>query len=394
MKSSLTILLVFLPTALLLGAPLKNPLSLPSPGLEFGLNDKYRCHETLQDPYTDDLLFDSKYDQKDTSKSTKNPKESEDSKYRKQYIRLFSKQLVKQTDLAITTGNNKTRRLNALQCVREMLSGWSKARALLTHQTTKTGMAYRKWFLSTVGTVLMKLHAAYRLSPVPLDVIIWVNELAQAVHKDYSHRLIQSPRLVNNHDYWAAHAIATAAVVTGNDRLTDYVEAVYRFSIRQVISQENLGYFPQEIKRGQLAESYMNFALTPVMFIAEMLLINGIDITDSLPTLKRLARFNVLLNRRDPRVASIIRAEQKIFSRNKFIWALPYLRIFGVNDDVAKQMLAQNMTVNDYVLLGGDLYSFYPYREWKRKSIPGAMAGMRNSPERNIQGSHGERTRE
>ncbi len=342
------------------------------------------CSETLYEPFTDPLYLDSKYDQSDSTKSTYTTNETLTSSEAKAQINGFAKALANQVDTALTTLSTDER-TDMINCIHEGLLSWAQADALINVDASKTGVAYRKWFLSSITSSILKLEAAFDDAVISKDLLRWVARMAEEVHDDYKYRLETRHDLINNHDYWAAHALMNSAILTGDYSKMLYVERLFRFAMNEVSGKRNSGYFDNELARGDLAEDYMSFAVAPLMFIGEFLYANGVNLDDEMVDLKSLASFNLDLAVDKKKAQNLVEGGQKTFSKNKLIWTLPYINLFGVNDNIGKKFIREEMVYTDYFLFGGDLKQFYPHEQWIEENYKGIhVNGKNNAPKESL----------
>ncbi|MCY4043697.1 MAG: alginate lyase family protein, partial [Cellvibrionales bacterium] len=295
----------------------------------------------------------------------------------------FAKVLAINTDTALDSPLSGERTA-ALNCIHQGLLAWAKADALLGVEASKTGVAYRKWFLSSITSSLLKLRAAYSDVEISMDILIWISRLSETVLNDYQYRLETRQDLINNHDYWAAHAIMNSGMLTGNYAAMGYVERLFRFAMSEVSGKRKVGYFDNELARGDLAEDYMNFSMAPLMLIGEFLYLNEVNLDDEIIDLQSLALFNLRLALDRKQTQKLVTGNQKFFSKNKLIWTLPYIHLFGVNDSTAKKIINNDMVFTDYFMIGGDLASFYPHQDWIDTNFKGIFTKGRNKKAKNV----------
>jgi poly(beta-D-mannuronate) lyase len=79
----------------------------------------------------------------------------------------------------------------------------------------------------------------------------------------------------NNHRAWRGLQAAIVGVVAGHDRLFQYGVAAYRAALA---SMNPNGSLPHEMERGERALHYQNFAILPLVFIAEIAARQGYDL--------------------------------------------------------------------------------------------------------------------
>lgn len=159
----------------------------------------------------------------------------------------------------------------AARCALAILDVWASADAMLGRVTMQGGFE-RKWTLGGMALAYLRLRHAPDVDPAAAARIeAWMGRLGRAVKSEYDW-----PRsLVNNHLYWAALAAASTAIVTGDHALFDWAIATARFGLSQI---ESDGTLSLEISRGSKALHYHNFAVMPLVVVAEIAAANGIDL--------------------------------------------------------------------------------------------------------------------
>jgi poly(beta-D-mannuronate) lyase len=232
----------------------------------------------------------------------------------------------------------------------DALARWAEAGALLgavNHQ----GAYEREWSLGSLALAYLKVRQA-RVSPDSRNSIqAWFRAIAARVEPDYERAGLKSS--ANNHAYFAGMALAAVGIATDDRRLFDWGIARARIGIAQI---DALGCLPLERARGRLALHYHVFALGPLVMLAEMALVNGIDLyVENGGALHRLAGL-VMDGLADP--AELARrleiGPQEIAGRRALAlgWAEPYHARFP--DPRLGAWLAAARPVVD-VRLGGDM---------------------------------------
>lgn len=322
----------------------------------------YRCNQTLIPAYNGDLVIDSKYDQSDSSKSSLTSSYDSGSAKKAEHIRALMSFVAQQGHNAIfqSTAADRGR---AIKCLEDNLTAWASADSLLGVKTSPTGIAQRKWFLAAIASVLMQLDGRYTDFYLNSRINHWLDNLAYQIIDDYNYRLEAKSDRINNHDYWAAWAVAARAILSNDTRLLQWSEAVFEFAMSQIVLHKStgLGYLPRELERGSLAANYHNYAMVPLMYLADALVLNGKNISQYKEKFGALAslttRFVVNTNSLD----SYIGAQQKSVSPGKSVWILPYAVLFGIDENVNSILKADKLTT-EYSQMGGDLWPFYQTR--------------------------------
>jgi poly(beta-D-mannuronate) lyase len=170
----------------------------------------------------------------------------------------------------------------------EALARWAEAGALLgavNHQ----GAYEREWSLGSLALAYLKVRQA-RVSPdLRNSIQAWFRAIAARVEPDYERPGLKSS--ANNHAYFAGMALAAVGIASDDRRLFDWGIARARIGIAQI---DGAGCLPLERARGRLALHYHVFALGPLVMLAEMAMVNGVDLyVENGGALHRLARLVV-----------------------------------------------------------------------------------------------------
>ena len=161
------------------------------------------------------------------------------------------------------------------RCLLDLLLSWAERRALLAFDYEGNhGQAWFaiQWAAASAGLAYSIVRAEPTLSDFEkLKVEVW---LAAVVTKQTGY---PGNRLTccNNHRYWRGLEAAIAGVVTSDDRLFRYGIGAFRAALR---SMNPDGSLPQEMARGKRALHYQNFAVLPLVFIAEIAARQGYDL--------------------------------------------------------------------------------------------------------------------
>src|SRR5262249_52902822 len=133
----------------------------------------------------------------------------------------------------------------------------------------------------------------------------------------------------NNHAYWAGLAVAAAGAAAQRRALFDWGLARARIGIAQVRAD---GFLPLELERRSLALHYHLFALAPLVMLAELGAVNGVDLyKEGDGAIRRLAD-RVIMGLADPApfaAAAGAAQEIKLPPRGADLaWAEPYFARF------------------------------------------------------------------
>jgi poly(beta-D-mannuronate) lyase len=284
------ILLVFLSigcSSSHLKLPLK-PLYKPH-NASYTSEKRYPCREPNLMPYTSDLLFHSKYEGSGKDRATLNEEASRNYKTQTKTIRAFEKQLSKLSSVYV---KHNYKASSVAQCFITTLLPWAEKQALLSDRTTHTGASVRKWALASVVANMNVVRSSLDFENDKTQTILaWVEAVTIKVMKEWQDRPLKK---VNNHDYWAAWAVMSSAVLLNNEDFFLWSVGKYNEAMIQIDSE---GFLPNELKRKSRALGYHNYALTPLLFIADLAAINGYELDNV--SLMRLAD-NVIKGLDDP----------------------------------------------------------------------------------------------
>ncbi len=304
------------------------PLLLAPPGYYQSVlasrGGRYDCPD-IPEPYTGPLVFASKYEGDDSSKSHLN--RVAESHYRKdtKVIRTLESLSARITHDFIRGAGQDAR-----ECLLDLLYVWAREDALLHSEVNPIGQAMRKWALATTGVhylQIMQLNSGLPAVSTRKRKVIegWFAKLADEVMAYYSNR---GPDKANNHDYWAAWAVMVTAVNLQDRELYDWAMSKYRQGIEQIDGQ---GYLPNEIKRKSRALSYQNFALQPLVMLAVFAEANDGLLPEERRALERLAT-KVVAGIADPKLfQALTGAEQEtegLISEWSLAWIPPWRAYF------------------------------------------------------------------
>jgi poly(beta-D-mannuronate) lyase len=161
---------------------------------------------------------------------------------------------------------------HAGRCALAWMENWAAGHAF-EGKSNQQGKFERKWRLTGLALVYMKLHDTGLVTAQNSEpVLAWLTRLVALVKPAYDDMSTSYSK--NNHAYWAGSGLAALGIATNNHALFDWGMARYRMGVDSVTSD---GVLKSEIWRGQRALHYHLFALTPLVMLAEMGEVNGID---------------------------------------------------------------------------------------------------------------------
>lgn len=212
------------------------------------------------------LEFSSKYEGSGRARDALNTEA--DARYRlaTRSIQAF------ETGLARLSDDHVRGEVGAGGCTWRWLLEWARADAL-TGPANMTGKAVRKWALAAIAFNRLKVGDAVPLAPAERQVVDhWMRRLAQQVADENDATPVGK---INNHYYWAAAAVGATGIALDDRALFEWSMTAYRRSVRDIDAE---GLLPRELARRTRALSYHAYALQPLVMLAEMGRVNGLDL--------------------------------------------------------------------------------------------------------------------
>ncbi len=187
-------------------------------------------------------------------------------------------------------------RSDTAQCVLAWMKEWAEQDALLG-STNRTGEFVRKWTLGTIASAWLEIRDETALDEDDRRVVEkWIHDVAVAVQRDFSRDKDDRSRQ-NNHLYWAAWGVASAAMALDDRPMFSWAMEKAEYGIRHIRKD---GTLPLEMDRGRKAFNYHVYAATPLFMLAEAGLANGVDLyNENDRALNRLGR-RILRSADDP----------------------------------------------------------------------------------------------
>lgn len=245
------------------------PLALASPFgvLAHNSPDKRRMScPTPPAPFTGALDFPSKYEGSGPARDVVNSDAEARYKDASRPMEMLEAGLTKLSDRYVHG------QVAAAGCALDWMQSWAAADALLG-DANMTGKAVRKWTLAAVAFNFLKIQDAPDLDREKLQSVRdWMVKIAEVVIAEHSD--LPDAKL-NNHYYWAGAAVGAAGIATQNRELLDWALASYR---RSVAAIDKDGVLPRELARRSRALSYHVYALQPLVMLAEIGRVNGVDL--------------------------------------------------------------------------------------------------------------------
>ena len=234
----------------------------------------------------------------------------------------------------------------AAACVYSLLSAAAKADAWDDKMPDNNGVYMQNWMLSGTALAYLKIRKS-GAGTAEQDVQIqqWFQKLAARVREYFDNgRKQPGTDAWNNHMYWAGLAVASAGIADNDADAFLWGLSTYEMGIHAIQPDGSLD---AEMGRGQKALHYQLYALGPLVMLAELGEVNGIDLyAEQQGAIHRLVRFN-LAAMKDPSLLEK-RAEAKQEAKPPYAgleigWAVPYTQRFP-NAELSA-MIAQAATV-------------------------------------------------
>jgi poly(beta-D-mannuronate) lyase len=151
-------------------------------------------------------------------------------------------------------------------CAGRWLVVWAKGGAMLGHMSSQQAVVERKWRTAGMAVGYLKIRAS--LAPADRAIVDgWMNDLGDQVIADQGW-----PARRNNHVYWAGFAAGAVGTATGSAHLIEYSRRAYDAGMTDIQPD---GTLPMELARRQQALDYTNYALAPLVMIAELAELRG-----------------------------------------------------------------------------------------------------------------------
>jgi poly(beta-D-mannuronate) lyase len=312
------------------------------------------CPATPQ-PYTDKLVFRSKYEGSGKARATLNLDSEKAFRSKTAAITELERGVNRQIMQYMRDGQTAQ-----LDCALQWLGEWAKADALLSDEYNHTGKSVRKWALGSLSSAYLRLKfsASQPLAAYPQQsqvIEAWFARMAENTVQDWSDLPLKK---INNHSYWSAWSVMATAIATNRRDLFDWAVAQFRVGANQIDAD---GYLPNELKRSQRALAYHNYSLPPLAMIAAFAQPNGVDLrTENHGALQRLAE-RVLSGVDDPSEFARKTGEKQdledLKKPNKYAWLAPYCTLYACSADA--QALKQTMGPFKTFRLGGNVSQIF-----------------------------------
>lgn len=160
----------------------------------------------------------------------------------------------------------------AAQCTLSWLGAWADDGAMLAQMirvNNDQSFYMRQWMLDAVAMAYLKVHdQAGARQRARIDP--WLQKLALANLAYWDN----PKRRRNNHYYWGGLGVLAAGLATSDEALWQAGHAAFQKGIDDI---QDDGSLPLEMTRGQRALHYHDYALAPLVMMAELARLRGQD---------------------------------------------------------------------------------------------------------------------
>ncbi|WP_342708360.1 alginate lyase family protein [Bradyrhizobium sp. B124] len=244
---------------------------------------------------------------------------------------------------------NKAADERDLDCVMDLLAGWASGSALLTTGANYQGDFERSWAGTDFALALLRfpnasIEADHRFPQVKPWLIRIAEETRDADRINH---------LDNNLVYWAGLDLMSIGTLTDRGDLVDAGISRARQGIRDIGAH---GELERELKRGERALHYHNFALIPLVFCAELASRRKVDLyAENNGAIRRLADLIVRAVQDERSFGALTNVPQQLFPwtfQGDLAWMEPYYARF--HDPRLPTILSSRRPLNN-PRLGGNV---------------------------------------
>ena len=220
---------------------------------------------------------------------------------------------------------NKAADARDTDCVMDLLAGWAAGHALLTIGANYQGDFERSWAGTDFALALLRFPATTtNADPRFRQIKPWLIAIAEETRD--SDRI---NHLDNNLVYWAGLDLMSIGTLTGRQDLVEAGIARARQGISDIGPH---GELQRELKRGERALHYHNFALIPLVFCAELASRRKIDLyAENNRAIQRLADMLIRAVQDQTSFGTLTHEPQQLFPwtfQGDLAWMEPYYARF------------------------------------------------------------------
>ena len=243
----------------------------------------------------------------------------------------------------------------AADCVFRLLLRNAKADSMTGNMASNQSYYVQNWTLGALAITWLKVRTAEPGSAEDRQAITaWLLKVAGSTHDYFSARHTKGTTdAQNNHYYWAGFAVMSAAIAGDDKSLFDWGVSTYDDGLSRIQPD---GTLPLEMARGQRALHYHLFAMTPLVTMAELGTVNGLDLytRDSSALTRLITRAMAgLVNNQyfaDKAGAPQDTPEHGKIKSEDVLCLVPYLHRYP-NPDISR--LVNSVVLKPYNYLGG-----------------------------------------
>ncbi|GGE98860.1 hypothetical protein GCM10011611_00470 [Aliidongia dinghuensis] len=206
-------------------------------------------------------------------------------------------------------------------CLTDLLGTWARADAMMAPIRGYQGYYERSWAGTDFALALLRFRPPGRTaSDVPAVVTNWLVRIAAGTRDAEAIN-----HLHNNLVYWAGLDLAAIGTLANRPDLVDAGIARAREGVRDILQN---GTLERELKRGDRALHYHNFALIPLVFTAELARARGVDLyAENNGAIRRLADLVIKAVQNPASFAAYSATPQQLFPwtfTSDLAWMEPY----------------------------------------------------------------------
>jgi poly(beta-D-mannuronate) lyase len=293
----------------------------------------------------------------DAKGSVVDPDRAAENNRRTAPLKRFLADINKLADTAVRNGSIQSRR-----CALQNIRIWAEGGALMRTDSLQA-TAERNIAIGGLAFAVMKLRAGDRWSNDDHSDEQSIEKWLGAVVAQVRPRLEGiPPERWGNLESWYTLFVMTTAILLDDRAL---FEASVTLGERAVSRIAEDGLLPSEVRRGSRAMEYHYFGLTPIVFIAELAAVNGVDLyVANNSAIHRLVKRLVEISENIDQMERLAGAAQNTSGRPTspagLAWVVPYTRRFPALGPV-------NWIKGRFSLieprLGGDVFNLFPTLE-------------------------------
>jgi poly(beta-D-mannuronate) lyase len=308
-------------------------------------------------PPPKDLPHESRYDADDQTHSKVDTARQAAYDTAIKPLRAFQSKVVEAANDAFADPKN----VKKAACVLAWLKNWADGNALAGMAVDSQSRFNSDQAQSSFGLAYLQVAGFALGDPkVRPGIAAWLRDLALGTRRYYDKDAGEMSR-ANNHRYFGALAVASAAVAAEDAELFAWAMDTYE---KGVCSATAEGALPMEMKRGSRARYYEAFALGPLVLLAEFAERNGIPAYGKCDgAVHRIVSFS-MNSMSDPSAVEAIAGEKQMalpdgkLPGSLVAWLAPYARRFP--DGPAASTRAEIGKMSS-TALGGNLGLLYGF---------------------------------